>query len=105
MCTVARREVSHVPRTSTEPCSVLLKDVPLKSRMSAHTQAELNGYLKHSGQSTETEGLSVSMQNGHGMANGHSKGTGPRQVPSGTKLFKVKLAFCPMYPPFTQGRG
>ncbi|CAK0787831.1 hypothetical protein CVIRNUC_011053 [Coccomyxa viridis] len=28
------------------------------------------------------------MQNGHGMANGNSKGTGPRQVPSGTKLFK-----------------
>ena len=26
------------------------------------------------------------MQNGHGMANGNSKGTGSRQVPSGTKL-------------------
>ena len=101
MCTVTRKEVSHAPRTFTEPCSVLLKDVPLESRISAHTEPELKGFIYHSGQSTETEGQSVSMQNGHGMANGHSKGTAPRQVPSGTKLFKVKLAFCPMYPPFT----
>ena len=34
------------------------------------------------------------MQNGHSMANGKSKGTGPRQIPSGTKLFKVKTASC-----------